>query len=338
MKSEAPRRPWLSRFVQRAIPPWTRNGPGNDDDDRPMAAGSSSEPLAEQPITFNVAAPATATDGRSPLTGRRGAVAVVAGGLLALLGQSESEAQKRRRKRRRRGGRPRRGPGRGPRRRPRRGRGRPDVVLVILDDMNDDEWDALPRTRGLLQRGTAFPNYICENPVCGPARASLLTGRASHNTGVASNQQAGGGLTARTIARVLQSHGYETAFIGKYLNRYKPNRAPGWDYFATALGGGNKLFKGDYIVDYQREEAVRWLTKTRGKPRFLVLAPNAPHAPFVPARRHRRTFRNFTLFPGPAFNESDISDKPSMVRILPRWMRAPRWHRPPPATDATVVR
>ena len=68
---------------------------------------------------------------------------------------------------------------------------RPNILLVSIDDLND--WTGClaghpqaktPNIDRLARRGTLFANAHCQSPVCNPSRASLLTGRHPHSSGV----------------------------------------------------------------------------------------------------------------------------------------------------------
>jgi arylsulfatase A-like enzyme len=99
-----------------------------------------------------------------------------------------------------------------------------------------------------------FVNSFSPYPLCCPARASVLTGLYTHNHGVYS-VYAGYGFHAfddrHTLATMLQRAGYDTVYLGKYLNRYgidppHDNRTanslhyvpPGWPMWRASLDGG----------------------------------------------------------------------------------------------------
>lgn len=222
---------------------------------------------------------------------------------------------------------------------------RPTIVLVVLDDMRASDWQALPRTRTLLgERGTTFPNFFLTTPVCSPSRATLLTGMYSHNHGVVDNIETAdgkpGGYAAyrrhgrhrQSIAVALKRAGYRTALIGKYLNLYEETAPdPGWDeWLATGQmwfsglrvndNGRRVVLKRKYSTDVFAARAVRFIRRAkREQPLFLYFAPQAPHEPATPAKRHRGRFADAPLPTGPAFNEEDISDKPTHIAALPRF-------------------
>ena len=75
-------------------------------------------------------------------------------------------------------------------------------------------------------QGVTFRNNFVSFSLCCPSRATWLTGQYAHNHGVRGNQRRGGGYGKLDAARRqplpvwLQSAGYYTAHIGKYLNGY----------------------------------------------------------------------------------------------------------------------
>lgn len=101
---------------------------------------------------------------------------------------------------------------------------RPNIVLVLTDDMRYDDLVFMPRLRRLVQRrGVTFENAFSPYPLCCPARASLLTGQAAHNHKVYWHHPPygfGAFDDSFTLATALRREGYQTGFLGKYLNGY----------------------------------------------------------------------------------------------------------------------
>jgi len=99
----------------------------------------------------------------------------------------------------------------------------PNILLIITDQQHIDTISA----RGcrnvdtlamdhLVKQGTCFTESYSANPICSPARSSLLTGRPSSETGVHVN-----GRPIRNdifnIGQWFQSHSrYETVYAGKW--------------------------------------------------------------------------------------------------------------------------
>src|SRR5690606_4699773 len=88
--------------------------------------------------------------------------------------------------------------------------------------------------------GTAFPRAAAVPPLCCPARAGFQTGQYPHNHGVTSNNYKLLRDPENVLSSWLKRAGYETGFVGKYMNKYELVRgtrpAPGWDYWWAADG------------------------------------------------------------------------------------------------------
>ncbi len=129
-------------------------------------------------------------------------------------------------------------------------------MLFLTDDMRADDLRYLPKTRRLLGgSGVTFVQTFSPNPLCCPARAELVTAEYTHNNGTHSNTGAWGGMQAlkdpdNNIGVWLQSAGYRTAYVGKYLNGYEEWREDhstpaGWDHFDATIR---------WIYEYTRYE------------------------------------------------------------------------------------
>ncbi len=123
--------------------------------------------------------------------------------------------------------------------------GRPNVLLITADDTAVGDLDHMPQVARLItEQGTTFDDALAPTPICAPSRASLLTGQYAHNHGVLTVDGDGGGAQAfhaqNTLPVWLQRAGYETLFVGKYLNGYgddnDPVVEPGWDEWRPTMG------------------------------------------------------------------------------------------------------
>ena len=213
--------------------------------------------------------------------------------------------------------------------------GRPNIVVVLMDDQRWDTLSAMPAVRrDLVAHGVTFENAFAVNPLCCPSRTSILTGRYSHSTGVYGNAPPHGGAASfddsSTIATWLRRAGYRTAYVGKYLNGYWGDYVPsGWDRWVGYNGGyfnysvnvdGTTVRHGDRAADYSTDvfarEAVSFIAETRRR-FFLVFAPYAPHLPSVPAPRHARAFAGVKPWRPPSYDERDARDKPRWLKSRP---------------------
>jgi arylsulfatase A-like enzyme len=104
---------------------------------------------------------------------------------------------------------------------------RPNVLLITTDQQRYDTVGPsgmaqarTPRLDVLAERGAFFRNAFCQNPVCIPSRACLMTGRYTHQHGVDYMEQViddtpGLPVWELTIQERLQHAGYRTAAFGK---------------------------------------------------------------------------------------------------------------------------
>jgi arylsulfatase A-like enzyme len=221
---------------------------------------------------------------------------------------------------------------------------KPNVVVVMTDDQTLAQMSALPRTRKLIgTQGVKFKRFYVTDPLCCPSRATFLTGQYAHNTGVISN----GGPNAlaaldepNTLGVWLQQAGYRTAFVGKYLNDYgldDPERVPpGWSEWRALLEPTTQNYfdydvnedgvvthygstPDDYktrVIGHQAVDAIRHAAHGN-RPLFMYVGFNAPHAPSTPAPRDAGSLAGQPAPRTPAFNEDDVSDKPSFLRDRP---------------------
>ncbi len=207
--------------------------------------------------------------------------------------------------------------------------GQPNIIVIMVDDVPDN-LSVLPRTTSLLPQATRYTNSFVNFPLCGPSRATFLTGQESHTHGVRKNP---GFLADRTglVTHALQAEGYATALFGKTPNGFKDSPALlGFDYWATIADlsedryfdppmnvAGVVQSSSGYTTDIVFDHAKRWIESNQGKPYFAWIASIGGHAPNDPAPRHAGACAAVPFTPGPAFNEADVSDKPSFIRSLP---------------------
>ena len=98
---------------------------------------------------------------------------------------------------------------------------KPNFLFIITDQQRADtlgvygsEVGATPNIDRLASNGVTFNRGYCNNPLCMPSRASILTGRYPSATGVRTN-----GVIARPdqplMPELLSQAGYNTAAFGK---------------------------------------------------------------------------------------------------------------------------
>jgi len=225
---------------------------------------------------------------------------------------------------------------------------RPNLVVVLLDDADVEITESMPRLRSLLiEKGVRFTANIANTPLCGPARAIILSGQYAHNHKVYYNNGteggygpwAKGGYDENNLATSLKALGYRTGLFGKYVNDFPLGRAEtfvpaGWDDFRAVLSdreahnnrytlnenGSLRVYEarsGGYQTDLlsQRLDAfVREPGQSEARPFFALLAVSAPHIPPEPAERHLKAYPGEKAPRKPSFDEADLSDKPKALR------------------------
>ncbi len=192
----------------------------------------------------------------------------------------------------------------------------PNVVTLYVDDLGYRDigcYDGPVKTPvldKLAAEGVRFTDFHSGAPTCSPSRASFMTGRNHHRTGVYSV------LDERfhrmhllesetTIAEVLKENGYATAHFGKWhlgmpvQNRDNPTPADhGFDYWFGVVNGPGRSHKNPtnflrngkrvgemkgYSCQIVVDEALTWIDQKRDgdEPFFLNLWFNEPHDPIA---------------------------------------------------------
>jgi N-acetylglucosamine-6-sulfatase len=226
---------------------------------------------------------------------------------------------------------------------------KPNIVLILADDMRKDDLKYMPKARAVLKdTGMSFSNAFVSNALCCPARATIMRGQYAHNTGVWSNMTntaEGGwrayrtnGLEQDNVATRLKAAGYKTGLFGKYFNGYNQGNTyipPGWDrWFAVGAfryydydvndQGIIRHFgtqDNDYVTDVlgRQTESFVGRSSSEGKPFFAYVAPIAPHGPSTPAPRDSHVYDGLKAPRSPSFNERDVSDSPPGYAHGPSW-------------------
>ena len=201
---------------------------------------------------------------------------------------------------------------------------RPNIIVIMTDDQ---DFRTMEETvlggkkvlqhidAHLVQQGTTFDNFFSSLSLCCPSRATFLSGQYAHNHGVLGNTPPSGGYAkfdhSNSLPLWLESSGYHTAHIGKYLNGYGIEDAstvpgsppyeipPGWSewyggvdpstykmYDYTLNENGTLVTYGTSTADYQTDvyaaKAVDFIRRRANvssqQPFFLSLAFLAPHS------------------------------------------------------------
>ena len=207
---------------------------------------------------------------------------------------------------------------------------RPNIVVIVVDDMRFDEYGAgghpyleTPHIDALAAAGATFGNAYHTTPLCSPNRACILTGQYASRHGIIDNtSRSYASHRLHTFARELQQAGYETAHVGKWHMGNDPTPRPGYDHWVSFAGQGDitdpELFEDGrlrrvpgYITDLLTDRAIEFATRARSKPFMVYIGHKAIHPQivqrddgtvdvstsqgFVPAERHRGRYAGKTF-------------------------------------------
>jgi choline-sulfatase len=196
---------------------------------------------------------------------------------------------------------------------------RPNILLIMSDEHDSavsspygHPFVNTPAMQGLADAGAVFEQAYCNSPLCTPSRASFMTGRHVHHSGVWDNS---GFLKSDelTWAHRLEVAGYDTCLAGKmhfvgpdqmhgFGRRIVPDihgmvaiggNVPNWETLIPIAGQTprKRLTEqpgpGNYVhLDYDdlvTAKTVTYLSEPdrHEKPWALVASIFTPHIPFI---------------------------------------------------------
>ena len=204
----------------------------------------------------------------------------------------------------------------------------PNVLFIAVDDLNT--WlgclngysnTKTPNIDQLASQGVLFSNAHCQAPLCGPSRASLMSGLRPSSTGIYGMihddeiRREGNESTKEIIflPEYFRNHGYHTMGIGKLFHTHAPEgvfdesggREKGfgplpkerfvWDGFGTSDRKNYGRTSTDWGAFPEQDSlmpdhrSVNWvierLNRTYDKPFFMGLGFLRPHVPlYVPQK------------------------------------------------------
>ena len=175
-----------------------------------------------------------------------------------------------------------------------------------------------PNIDRIANEGARMDAVYCTNSICGPSRASILTGKFSHVNGFYKNVD-GGDFDGEqlTFPKVFQKNGYETAVIGKWHLGTTPT---GFDHSKVLInwGGQGTYFNPQFCINGKdtvtekklhvtqaiENDCLEWLSnRDTTKPFMLLYQFKAPHRDWRPDSMYHDLFSDFD-FPLPEnFND-----------------------------------
>ena len=103
---------------------------------------------------------------------------------------------------------------------------RPNILFISIDDLRPElgtygsEIAISPNIDNLASQGLQFNNAYCQQSICGPSRASVLTGIRPETSGVFHNYIKFREATPDviTLPQYFKQNGYETVYTGKIFH------------------------------------------------------------------------------------------------------------------------
>jgi arylsulfatase A-like enzyme len=208
---------------------------------------------------------------------------------------------------------------------------RPNVLFIVVDDLRPElgcygSHGALsPNIDRLAAEGVLFEQAYCQQAVCAPSRASVLTGLRPDSTGIHDLQTPVSDALpdVLTLPQHFKDNGYQTVSIGKVYHHAQddigawttpPTQSRGdWkgrgyltDEAVEAMRVQERelLARGDrrrgigpafeaadvpddaYHDGKDADAAIRELARLKGDPFFMALGFHKPHLPFNAPKRY----------------------------------------------------
>lgn len=188
---------------------------------------------------------------------------------------------------------------------------RPNIIFIMTDDHAFQAISAYgdrlkdiaptPNIDRVAQQGMIFSRCLVTNSICGPSRATILTGKYSHINGFVSNEANDFDGSQQTFPKLLQQTGYTTAVIGKWHLGSQPTGFDHWDilpgqgsyYNPDFLNPSGQYRETGYVTDIITRKSLEYLDKAQqsGKPFMLMMHHKAPHREWFPNIKYLNRFK-----------------------------------------------
>ena len=179
----------------------------------------------------------------------------------------------------------------------------PNILFIFSDDHAYQAISAYqhslklvdtPNLDRLAKEGMIFHRAMVPNSICGPSRATVMTGKYNHLNGFYNNTNSKFDGNQQTFPRLLKAAGYQTAIVGKWhLTGAEPSSL-GFDYWEILPGQGiyynppmnrmgQQVKHTGYTTDLITDLSLDWLKKRDKSKPFLMMAQHkAPHREWSP--------------------------------------------------------
>ncbi|MBE0655154.1 MAG: sulfatase-like hydrolase/transferase, partial [Bacteroidales bacterium] len=202
----------------------------------------------------------------------------------------------------------------------------PNIICIMVDDVSAIEFNFYngpgintPEIDKMAKDGVGIATAYSQ-PLCGPTRATLLTGKYAHKNGHYSNgvsPKTSIHTTHYTLGKAMRDAGYSTAWFGKqHIDRFMNPSDFGFDYYLVAKywegydgpdqgrerpvrtgmygakwfwhpglvanGTGIPTTPDDFGPKIELDSLLSFISSDKGKPFFVYWPTNLPHHEFDP--------------------------------------------------------
>ena len=192
---------------------------------------------------------------------------------------------------------------------------RPNIVFIFSDDHATQAISAYedrlagvaptPHIDRIAENGMRFNRCMVANSICGPSRATILTGKHSHLNGFFSNEKSDFDGSQQTFPKLLRKAGYQSAIIGKWHLGSEPTGFDHWDilpgqgsyYNPDFINPDGPYREQGYVTEIITDKAIEWLDTQRDadRPFMLMVQHKAPHREWSPSLKYLHLFDDVTI-------------------------------------------
>ncbi|MGV3541520.1 MAG: sulfatase [Rufibacter sp.] len=204
---------------------------------------------------------------------------------------------------------------------------KPNIVFTMADDHAYQAISAYspdlihtPNIDRIAKEGALLQKAYVTNSICGPSRASILTGKYSHLNGFKGNRDRFNSKQ-QTFPHLLQANGYRTAIVGKWHLESEPDGFDHWNilpgqgsYYNPAFikMGKDTTYQG-YVTDVTTDLALNWIGANKEKPFLIMVHQKAPHRNQMPPLENLELFNDRVFVKPPNFKD-DYKDRLALKR------------------------